>query len=173
MSAFWAPLAELLQENYESFCSFWGRSESRSPGYDMYLVILRVQLTLGCLKRILISCSLLDLSTLSQKYYSYFVLNCLFTSQVHCRLERNLAHLKELWLSESFWIQCSKEHLNPTPSNSVNTQGRRTGLLLIKLKYLKNILQIFIYIMKSNKGQYSNKCKSFTSKNVSYFCHCC
>lgn len=26
--------------------------------------------------------------------------------------------------------------------------------------------------MKSSKCQYTNKCKSFTSTNISYFCHC-
>lgn len=108
-------LSTILYENYDNFCSFLGRSESRNPGFDVCLGYAQSSADL-CLpeentNKLQLVESLHAFSkvvfSVSSTYFStYFVLNFLFPSHVNCRLERNLAHLKELWLLQSFWIQC-------------------------------------------------------------------
>lgn len=96
-------LAELLQENDESFCLFLRRSEPCSPGYDVCLVMLRIQMTFGYLKRILRSCMCWT-SPCSLKNTILLLFLIFYSVLIHWRLERNIACLKELWLPQSFWI---------------------------------------------------------------------
>lgn len=137
MSVFWAPLAESLYENYESFCLFLGRSESRNPGFDVRLGYAQSSADLWLPEE---NTNKLKLVGSLHAFLKVVYLFCpYFSVHLSCKLQirkepcssQRVVTATELLDSMLYGI----EHPKLMPSNSANTQERKAELLLTRYKY--------------------------------------